>query len=110
MTLTIEPEHLALVREILRRHIPNREVRAFGSRVHGRGMRKFSDLDLVVMGDETLPLTLYARLKHDFSESDLPFRVDVAEWRELSDALRHNILQACELVQETGIARETESA
>ena len=44
-TLDVEPRHLDTVRTILRRHVPEYEVRAFGSRVHGRP-RKFSDLDL----------------------------------------------------------------
>jgi len=39
-----------MVRDILHRSVPNRSVWAFGSRVTGKA-RRYSDLDLVVMGD-----------------------------------------------------------
>ncbi len=45
-SIHIDPGQLAIVKDILRKHIPNNDVWAFGSRVHGRNLRKFSDLDL----------------------------------------------------------------
>jgi len=72
--LDLRPRHEAVVRDILHRFVPDRSVWAFGSRVTGKA-RRYSDLDLVVMGDRPLPsLTLHA-LKEAFEESDLPFRV-----------------------------------
>ena len=44
----LEPGHLETVRRILREHLPEAEVRAFGSRVAG-GARQYSDLDLAVV-------------------------------------------------------------
>ena len=46
----ITPQHLEIVTNILRRHLPDREVWAYGSRVTGRSWR-YSDLDLVALGD-----------------------------------------------------------
>lgn len=69
--IDISPEQREIVLGILRKHIPDREVWAFGSRVWG-GTKRFSDLDLVVAGDEPLPLAVWGNLKEDFSESDLP--------------------------------------
>ncbi len=43
----IQPEHLALVRAILQRRVPQYDVWAFGSRVQGR-VKVHSDLDLVI--------------------------------------------------------------
>jgi uncharacterized protein len=83
--LDLTPEQLATVRGVLARRIPEREVRAFGSRVTGRAWR-YSDLDLVVMGDAPLPELTLAHLRADFEESDLPFRVDVVEQRDLPAA------------------------
>jgi predicted nucleotidyltransferase len=80
--LELSPSQRDTVRRILARHVPEREVRAFGSRVTGRAWR-YSDLDLVVMGAEPLPDLTLADLRADFEDSDLPFRVDLLEARDL---------------------------
>ena len=91
--LDIRPDLLRLVQDILQRHVPDREVRAFGSRVKGAA-RPSSDLDLVVMGDEPLPLPVYAALLDDFEQSDLPWRVDVVDWATTAESFRRIIEQA----------------
>jgi predicted nucleotidyltransferase len=80
--LDLTPDQLALVRGLLARHVPDRQVRAFGSRVKGRA-RRWSDLDLVAMGREALPDLALAHLPADLEDSDLPFRVDLLEARDL---------------------------
>lgn len=80
--LDLTADQLAMVRTLLARRLPQREVRAFGSRVTGRAWR-YSDLDLVVMGDPPVADLTLAHLRADFEESDLPFRVDVIEQRDL---------------------------
>ncbi len=83
--LDLTAEQLATVRAVLAGRARGREVRAFGSRVTGRAWR-YSDLDLVVMGDAPLPELALAHLRADFEDSDLPFRVDVVEQRDLPAA------------------------
>ena len=56
----LTPQERAGVLDILRRHLPGRTVWAFGSRVHGRRLKPFSDLDLAVIGET--PLSLAAGL------------------------------------------------
>jgi predicted nucleotidyltransferase len=58
-------------------------VRAFGSRVTGRGVKKHSDLDLVVIGKAKLAPGITQLVSEAFQESDLPFRVDVLDWNSL---------------------------
>nr|WP_249201823.1 nucleotidyltransferase domain-containing protein [Acetobacter thailandicus] len=70
---------------ILNETVPDREVRAFGSRVTGKA-KPFSDLDLAIMGDEPLPLETRARLEETFSESELPWKVDILD-QALADIL-----------------------
>jgi predicted nucleotidyltransferase len=77
--------------------VPEREVRAFGSRVTGRAWR-YSDLDLVIMGAEPLPALTLARLRADFEDSDLPVRVDVLEERDLPRAERAALMEQTEAV------------
>jgi len=93
------PEQLALVRDILRRHLPQAEVRAFGSRVTG-GARPWSDLDLVVVADARLPFLQIARLREAFEVSELPFRVDVIDWHAISEGFQRVIARGSELVQQ----------
>jgi len=71
--LELEPRHLAMVRRILEAHVPDCEVRAFGSRVQGPA-KPHSDLDLTVMTTSPLPIGVKVRLEHAFAESDLPFK------------------------------------
>jgi predicted nucleotidyltransferase len=97
--LDLAPEHLAEVRRILHSHVPGRMVRAFGSRVHGTA-KPFSDLDLVVMGETPLDFRQLAALKDTFSESNLPFRVDVVDWAATSEVFRGIIEGAYEVVLE----------
>lgn len=79
-----------IVREILSRHLPGREVWAYGSRARGTRLKKHSDLDLAVEGP---PLSFAARsdLAEAFDESLLPFKVDIAEAESLDPAFRRRI-------------------
>jgi type I restriction enzyme, S subunit len=81
-----------IVRDILRRHVPQYEVWAFGSRAKGRATR-YSDLDLAIISDTPLPLEISAKLADDFSEPDLPWRVDVVDWATTQPAFRKIIEQ-----------------
>jgi predicted nucleotidyltransferase len=85
--LDIEPQDLALVRAVLAKHVPEIEVRAIGSRVKGTA-RKFSDLDLVLMTDRRLDLLRFLDLKDAFSDSDLPYLVDIVDWAATSPSFR----------------------
>lgn len=88
--IDIAPGHLQIVKSILQRHLPEREVWVFGSRASGTA-KKFSDLDLAVIG--SLPLTLgqLALLEHDFDESELPFKVDLVDWAAINGSFREII-------------------
>jgi type I restriction enzyme S subunit len=88
--IELDASHLDEVRQILKRHVPIAEVRAFGSRVQGNA-RKFSDLDLALVGVDDLDWRAVEALKDAFAGSDLPFRVDVVLWRQLPDSLRANV-------------------
>lgn len=78
------------VERILARCLPGREVRIFGSRASGTA-KPFSDLDLAIMGDEPLDLATLALLREAFSESDLPWKVDLVDWAAASEAFRAEI-------------------
>ena len=87
----VDAAALSEVLNILRAHVPEYEVWAFGSRVHGRNLKPFSDLDLVVITAEPLDLLRLADLKEAFTESDLPFKVDLLDWATVNDRFRRII-------------------
>lgn len=83
-TIHADPSELAIVREILHRHLPNGvAVFVFGSRA-GRTPKRFSDLDLCLEGSGPLPLATMARLAEDFDESLLPWKVDLVDRASVS--------------------------
>lgn len=90
--IDITPEERAIVLRILNEIVPDREVRAFGSRVTGKA-KPFSDLDLAIMGDEPLSLETRARLEEAFSESELPWKVDILDWVQADEAFQKIIKQ-----------------
>lgn len=89
--MDLKPKHLKIVCEIFARHLSGREVQLFGSRANGTA-KPHSDIDLVIMGDELLPVTTMRILRDAFDDSDLPFQVDLVEWAGTSEEFRKVIL------------------
>ncbi len=92
MSIDLAPHFLGRVRAILRAHVSDCEVWAFGSRVDATS-KAFSDLDLAVISATELPTRRLALLAYAFEESDLPIKVDVIDWRAASPAFRQRIAE-----------------
>ncbi|MGI9250605.1 MAG: DUF559 domain-containing protein [Pseudohongiellaceae bacterium] len=86
----IRSDHWELVCDILRKHVPGWEVLAFGSRAKWTA-KDYSDLDLAIKGDTPLPANIKYALSDAFSESILPFKVDVVDWAASSPSFREII-------------------
>ena len=78
-SMSISQEDLAIVADILLRHVPHYAVLAYGSRTR-KDAKPYSDLDLAIVADRPLTLAEMAAIKEDFSESDLPWKVDIVDW------------------------------
>lgn len=85
--IDIRPDHWAIVRDILKRHVPDCDVWAFGSRA-GWTAKPYSDLDLAVSCAAPLTLQKLGALRDAFSESDLPWKVDVVDLTTVDAAFR----------------------
>lgn len=85
--IDLSADQLAQVREIVRRHVQDGELFAFGSRVSGRA-KKFSDLDLMIKATGDLPRRTLADLRETFEASDLPITVDVVDWNTCTEQFR----------------------
>jgi predicted nucleotidyltransferase len=83
--LVIEPQHLDILRPLLATYLPpETQVWAYGSRATGRHIRRGSDLDVMLRANEPLDIGVLGMLAEDFSESLLPFAVDVHDWHRTS--------------------------
>ena len=85
--MDLKPDHCKIICEILARQLPGVEVKLFGSRANDTA-KPYSDIDLVIMGNEPLPVTTMRILRDAFDDSDLPFQVDLVEWAGTSDEFR----------------------
>jgi len=99
--IDIRPDHWQIVRHTLRRYVPQYAVWAFGSRAKWTA-KPHSDLDLAVITDKPLPLSISAALADDFLESNLPWKVDVVDWAATSESFRKVIERDKVVVQESG--------
>lgn len=97
--LNLTAEEHQIVRSILQTCVPDREVWVFGSRATAKH-KPYSDLDLVVMGEEALPLATTADLREAFSNSDLKFKVDLVVWSELTDNFKKIIKNHYLIIQD----------
>ena len=96
--IDMRPDHWRIVRRILHCHVPEHDVWAFGSRAKG-GAKLYSDLDLAVITERPLPLDVSAALAEGFSESDLPWKVDVVDWATTGESFRKIITAEKVMVQ-----------
>jgi predicted nucleotidyltransferase len=80
------------VLNILRANLPgSAKAWVFGSRATGRA-RRYSDLDLTIDAGRRLTLDETARLIEAFSDSDLPYRVDLLDWHDIDERWRETIV------------------
>ena len=101
--IDVSPAQWEIVRTILQQHVPQYAVWAFGSRARWTA-KSFSDLDLAIITDQSLDWSVSAALADDFSESDLPFKVDLVDWAATSAAFRKIIERDKVVLQDSGIS------
>lgn len=77
------------IRQIINKFLPENsyQVFIFGSRVLGNN-RKFSDIDLGINGPKPLTAKEYLNIKEAFDQSDLPYRVDLVDFMNVSDKFK----------------------
>ena len=97
--IDLNPKYLKTIQAILGMHIPECEVRVFGSRVKWTA-KEFSDLDLAIVGSEPFGLRRMRKLGEAFEESNLPIRVDLVDWNSVSDGFKKVIAEKYEVIQE----------
>ena len=93
MNLQLEEKHWNIVHQILSKY--PYKFYAYGSRVKGMA-RKFSDLDICFQ--EEIPLSVISQLREEFSESNLPFEVELVNWKHMRPKFREMIKEDLVLI------------
>ena len=96
----LESQHQVMIEQMLHEFISEARVWCFGSRDHGRGLKRLPDLDLVVWDEEDMHAQL-GKLRDTFEASDLPIKVDLSEWNQFPDWLKQDIQKEHVVLQES---------
>lgn len=89
MNIDVDIKYQKIIRDLLKKHLPNTEVWAYGSRVKWSSNPQ-SDLDMVTFATKEQRLAI-SNLKEAFEESSLPFKVDLFVWDEVPEQFHENI-------------------
>ena len=90
--LHLQPKHREVLEALLREHLPDVEVWAYGSRVSGRS-HDGSDLDLVLRGPglKEIPIGQLGDFEEAVRESSIPFLVEARDWARLPERFHREI-------------------
>ena len=90
--LHLAARHRTLLEALLREHLPDVEVWAYGSRVNGRS-HDGSDLDLVLRGPglREIPAGQLGDLEEALRDSTIPFPVEARDWARLPERFHREI-------------------
>ena len=90
--LHLSPRHRAKLEALLREHLPDVEVWAYGSRITGES-HDGSDLDLVLRAPDLqeIPIGRLSDLWEALRESTIPFLVEARDWARLPEGFHGEI-------------------
>jgi predicted nucleotidyltransferase len=84
------PHQRDWIRAQIQQKMPGCRVLAFGSRTRN-DYTNASDLDLCLDMGGPVPLAVLGDLKEIFSQSDLPYSVDICDWHRITEDFREHI-------------------
>jgi predicted nucleotidyltransferase len=93
--MDIEKRHLNIVKKILKQ-ANSASFYAFGSRASKKA-KQFSDLDICYRGEISRDLLL--KMKGDFYESNLPYKVDLVAYNKLPKGFLHGVDQSMQEIK-----------
>jgi len=89
--IDLKPEHRKLVEIVLKTHGLLDQAWVFGSRRITGTARQYSDLDLLIKTEQPIPIKQQIQIKAWFSESNLPFKVDLIDWHCLEFEMQESL-------------------
>ncbi len=90
--LHLLPRHRLVLEALLRKHLPDVEVWAYGSRVNERS-HDGSDLDFALRGPglNEIPINFLVDFEDAVRESNIPFLVEARDWTALPERFHQEI-------------------
>ena len=99
--LDLPQRYRRILERLLREHVPEAEVWAYGSRITGES-HEGSDLDLVVRGPDLKPLEDgFFELLDAIEQSNIPILVQAHDWARLPESFHHEIERDFVVFQDT---------
>ena len=100
--IRVSSNEFDIIINILNTYIKKGKVYAFGSRYKNNN-RKFSDFDIAIDIGEKLSFEFLTSLKDAFEESDLPYRVDIIDYNNISDKFKKIVDSGNEVIYNANI-------
>ena len=100
--ISVSSEEFEIIKNILNSYIKKGKVYAFGSRYKNNN-RKFSDFDIAIDMGEKLSFEFLNIVKDAFEESDLPYRVDIIDYNNISDKFKKIIDGGNEIIYNANV-------
>lgn len=88
--MSLNRNYLNIITSVISEVIPDGEIFLFGSFARGCE-RSYSDLDIAVRASSKIPFEKMLMLHHLFSESNLPYFVDIVDLRSVSEGFSLSI-------------------
>ncbi len=93
MRFGLKKRHLDFIMQVLADNIPQKEAKfyIFGSRAKGN-YKEYSDIDIAVkLPDKKLSADILGKILMEFSDSTLPYEVDVIDLNAIDDKFKNLI-------------------
>ena len=92
----LDPKTAVEIRSIIRKHLPDPayKIFIFGSRAEGDKHRKFSDVDVGVLGPTPLEFMTKFNLEEDLENSNIPYIVDVIDFSKVNPKFKEIAMSA----------------
>ncbi len=87
----IKKAEFEIISDILKKNLPaDYKIWVFGSRTKNKAGFN-SDLDLAIEGNTKVPSQIMRQLKEDFTQSKLPYTVDILDMNDIEDNFKNII-------------------
>ncbi|TSC84194.1 MAG: DNA polymerase, beta-like region [Microgenomates group bacterium Gr01-1014_16] len=92
----LDPRIAAEIRSIIRKHLPDPayKIFVFGSRAEGDKHRKFSDVDIGILGPTPVPIMMFFDIEDSLENSDIPYIADLVDFSKVSNTFKQVALSS----------------
>jgi predicted nucleotidyltransferase len=88
----VDSNTISILKSVLEKHLQsNCKSFIYGSRTHANH-RKFSDLDIGILGPIKLSASTLVSIQSELSDSNIPYLVDVVDFSAVSNSFKNKAL------------------